>query len=162
MRRRTRKRRRYGSVASTTGRRGGREAARHAEHVRHGLPVNDEARPYPKSAQLARGDRRYHRKVASPARWQRIIAAKRGPCRVCGGAPWAVEFHHLVARVHGGSDTEANIVPLCRDCHGLVTRRDSGAARKLLTSLTDAEYSYLVHVGGEDAPERFYGIRYAP
>jgi hypothetical protein len=38
--------------------------------------------PFPKSAQLARGARRYRRKVASPKQWQAIIAAKQGPCRV--------------------------------------------------------------------------------
>jgi hypothetical protein len=44
--------------------------------------MTDEARPYPKAQQLARGARRYRRKVASPKQWQAIIAAKQGPCRV--------------------------------------------------------------------------------
>ena len=39
--------------------------------------------PFPKSVQLARGERRYKRKVASPKQWQAISEAKRGPCRVC-------------------------------------------------------------------------------
>ena len=119
-----------------------------------------EAKPFPKSAQLARGERRYKRQVASPARWQRIIAAKRGPCRVCGVGGWTIQYHHLVPRVHGGADTEDNIVPLCLADHSMVTARDETTSRRLLASLSDAEYSYLVHVGGEDAPERFYGIRY--
>ena len=41
------------------------------------------ADPYPKSRQLARGERRYRRKVASAKQWQAIMAAKIGPCRVC-------------------------------------------------------------------------------
>lgn len=115
--------------------------------------------PYPKERQLARGERRYVRKVAGEKRWQAIIDAKKGPCRVCNGPLW-IEYHHLVPRVHGGADTEANIVPLCAPCHAFVTNRDSAAGAKLLASLSDAEYSYLIHKAGEDAPERFYGIRY--
>ena len=41
-----------------------------------------DAKPYTKSQQLARGAKRYRRKVASPKQWQAIIAAKVGPCRV--------------------------------------------------------------------------------
>ena len=124
-----------------------------------------EAKPFPKSAQLARGERRYRREVASPKQWQAIIAAKHGPCRCCGAISWTVTnggttYHHLVPRVHGGADTKDNIVPLCEKCHGNITRRSPMFAERLLASLSDAEYSYLVHVGGEDAPERFYGIRY--
>ena len=116
--------------------------------------------PYPKERQLSRGERRYKREVASPARWQRLIAAKRGPCRVCERPHFDIQYHHLVPRVHGGADTEDNIVPLCVTCHAHVTARWSRPSEALLASLSDAEYSYLVHVGGEDAPERFYGIRY--
>ena len=45
--------------------------------------MTDEAKPYPKAQQLARGERRYRRKVASAKQWQRIAAEKQGPCRVC-------------------------------------------------------------------------------
>jgi hypothetical protein len=29
-----------------------------------------------------------------------------------------LNHHHLVPRVHGGPDDEANLVTLCRECHG--------------------------------------------
>lgn len=122
--------------------------------------------PYPKSRQLARGERRYKRKIASPKQWQAIIAAKIGPCRSCGSVCengrlyWLVEFHHVVARVHGGDDTADCIVPLCHDCHDAVTRRDPFACRNMLASLDDAEYSYAVTKAGEDYFERAYGLRY--
>ena len=123
--------------------------------------------PYPKSRQLARGERRYRRKIASPKQWQAITAAKIGPCRCCGSVCeydrlyGLVEYHHVVARVHGGDDVADNIVPVCHDCHDAVTRRDPVAARNLLASLDDAEYSYAVTKAGEDYFERAYGLRYA-
>lgn len=122
--------------------------------------------PYPKAKQLARGERRYRRKVASPKQWQAIIAAKQGPCRVCstptsnGFDIGKVEFHHVVARVHGGEDKADNIVPIHRFCHGMVTARSPGHCKQLLGSLSDAEYAYMIERGGEDYPERAYGVTY--
>lgn len=101
------------------------------------------AEPYPKSTQLARGERRYRRVVASPKQWQAIIAAKRGPCRVCkqGGV---MQMHHLVSRGAGlGDDVADNLVPLCFDCHALVTDRKPGALLTLEESLTGPERAYL-------------------
>jgi hypothetical protein len=119
--------------------------------------------PLPKSAQLARGARRYRRKVASPKRWAQIIDAKQGPCRVCGGTS-DISYHHLVPRSMGGSDTSSNIVPLCGDGtrgdHARVEQRDEAACRALVLSLTDDEYSYCVEKAGEGFFERKYGIRY--
>jgi 5-methylcytosine-specific restriction endonuclease McrA len=112
----------------------------------------DEARPYSKEAQLSRGTRRYRRKVASPAQWQRIIAAKLGPCRVCvspaanGGydvRPKLIEFHHLISRQRGGDDVPDNIVPLCAEHHRLVTEVDRATVRLLAASLTEAERAYV-------------------
>jgi hypothetical protein len=124
------------------------------------------AAPFPKSVQLARGERRYRRKVASPKQWQAIIEAKRGPCRCCevnvigGGWPGDIEYHHLVTRQDGGDDVADNIVPLCSPHHGDVTQRAAGACRALLSTLSDAEYAYMIQRGGEDYPERAYGITY--
>ena len=117
--------------------------------------------PFPKSAQLARGERRYRRKVASPKQWQAIEAAKLGPCRVCSFRPAAgLDLHHLVWREHGGDDVAANIVPICRKCHAALHDRARAIARLLLSRLSDAEYAYMVERGGEDYPERVYGVRY--
>jgi hypothetical protein len=118
--------------------------------------------PYPKSAQLARGARRYPRKVASPKQWQAIGAAKSGPCRVCSqrGKLGEVFLHHLVFREDFGDDVPDNIVPVCRDCHAALHNRAPAIARLLLTRLTDAEYAYMIDRGGEDYPERAYGISY--
>lgn len=122
--------------------------------------------PYPKSAQLARGERRYRRKVASPKQWQAIIAAKQGPCRVCrdagtnGSVHSLIQFHHIVSREDHGDDVADNIVPLCETCHPKVTRRVAETCRILLSRLSDAEYVYMIVRGGEDYPERAYGVSY--
>src|SRR5215472_5714404 len=104
--------------------------------------------PYPKEKQLARGERRYRRKVASRKTWEKLRDEKLGPCR-CEQAPenadfcdGALELHHLVSRTHRGDDVADNLVPLCRRHHTIVTLRSSGAAGLVLLSrLTDAEYA---------------------
>ncbi len=114
--------------------------------------------PFPKSSQLARGERRYRRKVASPKQWQAFRAAKGGPCRVC--AEHATQLHHVIARGRGGDDVADNLVPVCADCHHAITLRMSEPCRVLASSLTDAEYAYAVEKGGEQVFERVYGITY--
>lgn len=121
-------------------------------------PSSSEAKPYSKDAQLSRGTPRYRRVIASPKRWQAIVAAKGSSCRICGGAFWAVEYHHLVARVHGGDDVEDNIVPLCRIDHAFVTARRTAQCRKLLARLSESERGYLLRKGGPDYPLRAYGV----
>lgn len=129
-------------------------------------PLDGDAMPRPKSAQLARGQRRYRRKVASPKQWQAIIAEKIGPCRVCldpahnGIVHGKIQPHHIVSREDHGDDVADNIAPLCPECHGRVTRRAALECRELLETLTDAEYAYMIGRGGETYPERAYGIEY--
>lgn len=98
--------------------------------------AKQEVQPFSKETQLARQTKRYHRKVASPKRWEGIAAAKQGPCRVCGKAA-PNELHHLIPRSQGGSDTESNMVPMCKP----------GPGTKLAKSL-------------EDFFERRLGVRY--
>ena len=120
--------------------------------------------PDPKSRSLARGERRYRRKVASPKQWQAIIAAKTGPCRVCvtpssnGHGFHVVEFHHLVSRAQGGDDVAENIVPLCHDCHMRIESKPHWAHRKLAASLTDSEYAYVISKLGEPGLARLFGV----
>lgn len=130
----------------------------------------DQAKPYPKAAQLARGERRYRRKVASPKQWQAIIAVKGGKCRLLEAAEPVldplgrmrpVQYHHLVPRDLGGDDVADNIIPLCDLCHRGITDRQPGHVTGLLNTLTDAEYAYAVGKVGEDVWERVYGIRYS-
>lgn len=128
-------------------------------------------KPYPKTVQLARKERRYRRKVASPKQWQAILAAKQGPCRLCS-APPPSQMHHLIPRDRGGSDVAENIVPLCAKCHGLVEARDKTACQRLVASTwlnqpspgerggALDEYSYACEHYGNDWPERVYGLRY--
>jgi hypothetical protein len=129
-------------------------------------PLDGDAKPRPKSAQLARGQRRYRRKVASPKQWQAIIAAKQGPCRVCvqpasnGHDVAPVQLHHVVSREDFGDDVADNIVPIHAGCHDRVTRRCWEEVEAFLESLSDAEYSYAVTKAGEDYFERAYGVRY--
>lgn len=115
--------------------------------------------PYPKTKQLARAERRYHRKVAGPKRWAQIAAAKQGPCRVCSTAP-PNELAHLIGRAQGGHDSEWNIVPLCRLHHSLFDMRDAAVCRTICESLTDQEYAGLVEFAGEHVFERRFGIRF--
>lgn len=128
------------------------------------MSPGDEAKPYPKAAQLARGARRYRRKVASPKSWQAIIDAKIGPCRVCcdpgrNGSQWGrIQMHHIVPRDLGGDDVADNVLPLCGQCHDEVTRRNPDAMRLLAESLTDAEYAYAIERCGEGALERLYRV----
>jgi hypothetical protein len=130
------------------------------------MPTDGPPLPDPKARTLARGPRKYRRKVASPKRWQAIIDEKIGPCRVCvnpvynGGGPPKVQFHHIVSREDHGDDVPENIVPLCHYDHVAVTRRNATACRTLLASLSDAEYAYMIGRGGEGYPERAYGIEY--
>jgi hypothetical protein len=130
------------------------------------VALEGEAKPWPKSSQFARGPRRYRRKVASPKGWQAIADAKMGPCRVCGLAPayqtisTVIQLHHLVWREDHGDDVADNIVPICRACHASVHRRAAVPCGLLLKGLSDAEYAYMVTRGGEDYPERVYGLRY--
>jgi hypothetical protein len=105
--------------------------------------------------------------MATPAQWQRIIAAKKGPCRVCcdptgnGHEFGRVEFHHLIAKGALGDDVADNIVPLHALCHELVTRRAPAALQALARSLTDAEYAYVIGKLGEGALERLFGVNHA-
>ena len=124
--------------------------------------------PYSKEHQLARGERRYRRTVASPKQWQAIIKAKQGPCRVCvrassnGGlrssAPHLIEFHHLVPRSHGGDDVGDNIVPLCADHHTLVTMHEPIACRYLSESLSEHERGYVLRKVGAAGWSRLFGV----
>lgn len=124
--------------------------------------MTDEVTPFPKSVQLARGERRYRRKVASAKGWEKLWADKRGPCRVCSAYSFdaVIDPHHLVLREDGGDDVPENIVPICRPCHEALHKRAPAIARLLLSKLTDAEYAYMVERGGEDYAERAYGISY--
>lgn len=136
------------------------------------MPTDGPPLPDPKARTLARGPRRYRRKVASPKQWQAIIAAKETPCRCCfvvmdkagttgnGKVQEAVEFHHVVSRQDGGDDVADNIVPLCHYCHDAITRRVPECCNALITRLTDAEYAYAIQRGGEGYFERAYGVRY--
>jgi 5-methylcytosine-specific restriction endonuclease McrA len=123
--------------------------------------------PDPKARTLAHGQRRYRRKIASPKQWQAIIAAKQGPCRVCGDVATngrlygLIQFHHIVPRSWHGDDVPDNIAPLCPGCHDDVTRCELLACRALIESLTDAEYAYAIQKSGESFFERCYGLTYA-
>ncbi len=120
--------------------------------------------PFPKAKQLARGERRYRRKVASPKQWQAIQATKCTECRVCGANYThdraLIEAHHLIPRDYHGDDVSANIVGLCGVCHRAVEARAVTQTTKLLSRLTDAEYAYAVDKLGEAVWERVYGIEY--
>ena len=130
------------------------------------MPTDGPPLPDPKARTLARGPRRYRRKVASPKQWQAIIAAKQGPCRACsdpggnGHSKPVITFHHIVSRQDHGDDVADNIIPLCTYHHAEITARHGGYEYRVLASLSDAEYAYAVERGGEGYFERAYGVRY--
>ena len=69
------------------------------------MPTDGPPLPDPKARTLARGPRRYRRKVASPKQWQAIQSAKLAPCRVCaqygasnGHIHGNIHLHHVVSR----------------------------------------------------------------
>lgn len=119
------------------------------------------AEPFPKSSQLARGERRYRRKVASPKQWAAIRAEKGRYCRIAESYPHDsshVHYHHLISRSQGGDDVAANLVPLCVAHHKRVTERDALTLRLLAEMLEDAEYAYVVGKLGEGAMGRLFGV----
>ena len=115
--------------------------------------------PFSKEQQLARAERRYKRRVASPKTWQRIADEKQGPCRTCGAVP-PNELHHLVPRSQGGSDVADNIVPLCSDCHGRVEARNKEVCAALRLALSDAEYAYAATELGDDRFEARFPVKW--
>ena len=118
----------------------------------------------------AKGPRRFREK-ASPERWEQIRLAKLGPCLVC---LWRGEtqeldstLHHVVAKSLGGSDTEANCVPVCGDGttghHGGLEAHDPEVCRDFAAAVQrwdDAAYAYAISKLGEDGWLRRYHVRF--
>lgn len=129
------------------------------------------AEPFSKERQLARGERRYRRKVASPKQWQAIVEAKGAACVICtldlelrGPDPLYFslcgprEMHHLVARAQGGDDMADNIVCLCQRHHQGVTARAWAELYLLSESLTEQEIAYCQSKLGPGWRERLFGV----
>lgn len=116
--------------------------------------------PYPKALQLARGERRYRRKVASAKQWQALWQEKVAgqTCRLCFTSLPPLEAHHLVSRAALGDDVAENLVPLCPGCHAAVTTRAPGALRLLSSRLLVSERVYIVGKLGEGGMERLFGV----
>jgi 5-methylcytosine-specific restriction endonuclease McrA len=124
-----------------------------------------EVTPHPKPGSRKPSERtRSFRQVATLAQWRRIRAEKFDglACRLCDSPASAAGLHHILPRSLGGDDTGANVVRLCGSgttgCHGLVESRDQAALSGLASSLTDAEYAYIVGKLGEGANERLFGV----
>ncbi len=119
----------------------------------------DEAKPFSKSEQLARGPKRPKRLVASKKRWGEIAKARQGPCVACGSPP-PNQLHHLISRAQGGADCESNLASLCLICHQKVEAHDRAACKALVLALDDSQYAYCVEHGGESVFERRYHVKY--
>ena len=120
--------------------------------------------PYPKTRQLARGERRHLRKLASRKEWDKIVAEKRGQCLICerlGVRPVSayMEWHHLVPRARGGDDVAANIVPLCSLHHHDVTVNNPHALEALHLMLNESERSYCADKMGPEWARRLFGVK---
>ena len=116
--------------------------------------------PYPKEKQLGRAFRKPKRARLTDKQFAVMAAQKMGPCRVCNARTSMMHSHHVVFRGHGGGDVPDNIVPVCPDCHNALHNRAPAIGRLLWSKLSDAEYAYAIMQGGEDYPERAYGISY--
>lgn len=116
--------------------------------------------PHAKATSLARAERKYRRKVASPKQWAAIRAEKldEQPCRLCGEMK-PLEAHHLASRgAQLGDDVSANIVGVCKTCHARVTEREPSALADLAVRLSDVEYAFLKQTFGEGIMERLFGV----
>jgi 5-methylcytosine-specific restriction endonuclease McrA len=104
--------------------------------------------PYPKTQQLARGERRSFRKKASPDELAQIRKAKGSWCRLCvlegRRGTRQVELHHLIRRSQGGDDVPANLVPLCRQHHRQVHGGNPDTIVALVGQLTRDERRYYL------------------
>lgn len=98
------------------------------------------------------------------AAWDRIVALKQAPCRICrdpasnGSVHSLIKFHRIVSPDDGGMDVPDNIVPLCEACKLCLDDGMHITAYLLLDSLTPAERAYMVIAGGPDYAERHYGV----
>lgn len=117
-------------------------------------------RPKPKSRQRAGRER-----------WDEIRTRKLAPCLVCRWQGVKQELpstlHHIVAKSLGGSDTEANVAPVCGDGtrghHGLLEAHDPVTCQAFAAALQqwdDQAYSYAVEKLGEDRFLRRYHVRF--
>ena len=122
--------------------------------------LNAMAEPYPKSRQLARGQKRPKRQIATAKQRKEIMEAKAGPCRLWSSLHCAPqhELHHLVPRSLGGDDVADNLVPLCMIHHKGVTERIPVYLHVLADSLTDDEKHYITTKLGEAGLERLFGV----
>ena len=57
-------------------------------------------------------------------RLRRMILAAEPLCRACGRL--ATDLDHVVPRAMGGTDSPANLQPLCRACHSSKTAVEDG------------------------------------
>jgi hypothetical protein len=114
--------------------------------------------PDPKSRSLARGARRYRRKVASPKQWQAIIAAKRGPCRVYG------EFGRFVlVKPCLACNREAGTMACLLCAKWEIAERDSTGEKSSQLADQLVEYHHLVSraQGGDDVEDNIVPLSLA-
>lgn len=111
------------------------------------------------------------RQRAGRDRWEEIRARKLGDCLVCRwlGVKQTLPstLHHIVAKSLGGSDTEANVAPVCGDGtvghHGFLEAHDPATCQAFAAALQqwdDQAYSYAVEKLGEDRFLRRYKVRF--
>jgi hypothetical protein len=97
---------------------------------------------------------------ASKQEWQEIRDAfSEDRCWVCNER-WA-ELHHILNRSHSGDDVVANLVPVCRNCHGLIEARDPVARSRIRQALMPSNLAYLRLKLGENI-EGWLSRHYAP
>ena len=85
-------------------------------------------RPNPK-----RKPQRIDRKTAAGKKaYKELLSAvwgrDRGECQICGRNTVVPDYHHVVFRSQGGSDTLENMLILCHGCHHIIHAGNHGSA----------------------------------
>jgi hypothetical protein len=110
-------------------------------------------------------------------RRERTLAKTNGRCWYCGRVPKSGDpmeklcIDHVVPRIHGGSNTDDNLVPACRQCNVIKGDRSLEKFRVLMawkiegvTIFDDSQIAWLEEHGiVAPMPDRyvFYGERIA-
>ena len=79
-------------------------------------------------------------------------------CVACG-IKENLHYHHLIPKIHGGSDEETNLITLCENCHG--ARKDHVLNQQNKTHSTSLQNCTKCHHGSHSPSfdkEKFWSI----
>lgn len=77
-------------------------------------------------------------------------------CPLCLSAKNAMEFHHCIAKVEGGSDQGKNLLKICKTCHVIIT---NGSEEDRLPREWAAQYHQIMYFGLAFFPRKAHPSR---